>query len=76
MSSAERIGRELEMRGAWRSVRGKDESAGPIERLRSYRKVHDWGIADLRDPGPALSLAAGLVRRRTRKRAQRVLHRG
>lgn len=67
---------ELEMRGAWRSVRGKDESAGPIERLRSYRGVHDWGIADLRDPGPGFSLAAGLFRRRTRARARRVLHRG
>jgi D-aspartate ligase len=67
---------ELELRGAARSVRGKDGSAGPIERLRSYRGVRDWGIADLRDPGPALSLAAGLFRRRTRARARRALGRG
>ena len=67
---------ELEMRGAWRSLRGRDESAGPIERLRSYRGVRDWGIADMRDPGPGLSLAAGLFRRRTRARARRVLHLG
>jgi D-aspartate ligase len=63
---------ELELRGAWRSVRGKDDSAGPMERLRSLRGVRDWGIADLRDPGPGLSLATGLARRRTK----RALHRG
>jgi hypothetical protein len=67
---------ELELRGAMRSIRGRDESAGPLERLRSYRGVRDWGIADLRDPGPGLSLATRLVRKRTRAQAKRVLRRG
>jgi predicted ATP-grasp superfamily ATP-dependent carboligase len=63
---------ELEIRGALRSVRGRDGSAGPFERLRSYRRVRDWGIADLRDPRPALSLARGFAGRRL----SRAIHRG
>jgi D-aspartate ligase len=62
---------ELELRGAMRAVRGRDGSARPMERLRSYRGARDIGIADPRDPGPALSLAAGFVGRRIKRLARR-----
>jgi D-aspartate ligase len=67
---------ELELRGALRAIRGQDDSAGPFERLRSYRGVRDWGIADLRDPGPALHRASNVLRKRTRRRTRRVMGRG
>jgi D-aspartate ligase len=62
---------ELELRGAMRSLRGRDGSARPLERLRSYRGARDIGIADPRDPGPALALAAGFAGRRIRRLVRR-----
>ena len=56
---------ELEMHAAFRVLReGHDRAPSLRERFRSWRGAGDLGLLDLRDPGPAIAVAARAIRRR------------
>ena len=49
---------ELEMHAAFRALRERQDGALSLrERFRSWRGAGDLGLLDLRDPGPAASVA-------------------
>ena len=56
---------ELEMHAAFRALRERQDGALSLrERFRSWRGAGDLGLLDLRDPGPAASVAVRAIRRR------------
>lgn len=58
---------QLELHAALAARRNGSEGPSLIERLRSWRGAGDLGIADPRDPGPALSVVGNSLRMRARR---------
>jgi D-aspartate ligase len=62
---------QLELHAAIDSRRNGDAGPSLTERLRSWRGAGDLGIADPRDPGPALSVVGQAIRVRARELRKR-----
>ena len=62
---------QLELHAAIDARRNGDGGPSLTERLRSWRGARDLGIADPRDPGPALSVVGQAIRVRARDLRER-----
>jgi predicted ATP-grasp superfamily ATP-dependent carboligase len=58
---------ELELAELRRFARGDRTDSSPEsfgQFVRGYRNIQEWGVLDMRDPGPMLALASGILGRR------------